>query len=82
MRHQLVARPPSTSPPVGGEYGLEEVAIPSIYPISARHPPPSEGLGEAVISLLYPTSARHPPPSEGPGEVPPPATHRDFYTHL
>jgi|GEM_PF-7081551 len=32
--------------PVGGEHGLEEVAIFSIYPTSARHPPPSEGQGE------------------------------------
>ncbi len=55
--------------PVGEEHGLEEVAIFSIYPTSARHSPPSEGQGEAAISLFYPTSARHPPPLEGQGEV-------------
>ncbi len=55
--------------PVGGEHGLEEVAISSIYPPSAKHSPPSEGQGEAAISLFYPTSARYSPPSEGQGEV-------------
>ena len=30
-------------PPVEGEHGLEEVAIFSIYPPSAKHTPPSEG---------------------------------------
>ena len=46
--------------PVGGEHGLEEVAIFSIYPTSARHPPPSEGTGEVPTppsSLIH-----HPKP--------------------